>query len=121
MRDDTPTQQLRDVHWDDEDDTRINAIKVLTDRSSLSCCILDSGVNRHIFNNETCLEGTPYSHVYSRQRNFRLHNYHSSMCYRRHLPYLLIGYLHMPIGEGQCSVLGVAIPIPNYSFNDYIQ
>jgi len=37
--------------------THIHAIKVLSNRSSISC-VLDSGANRLIFNNETWLEGT---------------------------------------------------------------
>jgi hypothetical protein len=60
-REDTPTKQLIDVHKDDnkdDKDSHINAIKLPTDTSTLSRCVLDSGANRHIFNDETWLEGT---------------------------------------------------------------
>jgi hypothetical protein len=60
-REDTPTKQLCDVRKDDNEDdkdTHINAIKLPTENSTLSRCVLDSGANRHIFNNETWLEGT---------------------------------------------------------------
>jgi len=53
MRVDTTAQQLPDIHKVDEDDTDFNAIEVLTERSSLSRRVLDSGANRHIFNSET--------------------------------------------------------------------
>ena len=78
-REDTPTKQLIDVHKDDDKDDKdshINAITLPTDTSTLSRCVLDSGANRHIFNNETWLEGklpSPYSNVYSHQRHLWLH------------------------------------------------
>ena len=55
-REDSPTKQLCDVRKKDKehnDDTHINAIKLLTDNSALSRCVLDSRANRHIINNET--------------------------------------------------------------------
>ena len=50
-REDTPTKQLYDVRKDDDEDDKdshINAIKLPTDTSTLSRCVLDSGANRHI-------------------------------------------------------------------------
>ena len=86
MREDTPTQQLRDVQKDDKEDTRINAIKVLTYRSYLPHWVLDSGANRHIFNNEALVRRyqltSPHSNDHSHQRTLRFHHGNSSMCYR---------------------------------------
>ena len=52
MRKDIPTKQLHDVHKDDNDDTDINAIKLLISDMSSSRYVLDSGANRLIVNND---------------------------------------------------------------------
>ena len=43
-------------------DTSIQ-LNCLTDNSALSCCVLDSGAHRPIFNNEIWLEGTNSTHL----------------------------------------------------------
>jgi len=55
----TPTYYPEDTTNDGpEDDININTITTLTNVSLAPRCILDSGANRHIFNDESWLEGT---------------------------------------------------------------
>ena len=55
----TPTYYPEDTTNDGpDDDININTITTLTNVSLTPRCILDSGANRHIFNDESWLEGT---------------------------------------------------------------